>query len=56
MNVLITGGCGYIGSHMTNLLVDKGCKVTVIDNLRTRLGIEKGGPIYNKVLAAVILP
>jgi len=25
----------------------------IIDNLRTRLGIEKGGPLYNKVLAAV---
>jgi hypothetical protein len=24
-----------------------------IDNLRTRLGIEKGGPLYNKVVAAV---
>jgi len=31
MNVLITGGCGYTGSVLTNQLVDEGHKVTVID-------------------------
>jgi nucleoside-diphosphate-sugar epimerase len=31
MNVLITGGCGYTGSVLTNQLVDDGHKVTVID-------------------------
>ena len=31
MNVLITGGCGYTGSVLTNQLVDQGHKVTVID-------------------------
>ena len=34
-NILITGGAGYIGSHVTNLLIDKGYSVTVIDNLIT---------------------
>ena len=34
-NILITGGAGYIGSHVTNLLIDKGYNVTVIDNLIT---------------------
>lgn len=33
MNVLITGGAGYIGSILTSLLLEKGYKVTVIDNL-----------------------
>jgi UDP-glucose 4-epimerase len=32
---LITGGAGYIGSHITNLLIDKGHDVTVIDSLIT---------------------
>tara|TARA_B100001057_G_scaffold492442_1_gene584842 strand:- start:56 stop:1036 length:981 start_codon:yes stop_codon:yes gene_type:complete len=35
MKILITGGAGYIGSHVCNLLLDKGFKVTVIDNLVT---------------------
>ncbi len=31
-NVLVVGGAGYIGSHMTQLLLDKGYTVTVFDN------------------------
>ena len=34
-NILLTGGAGYIGSHVTNLLIDKGYSVTVIDSLIT---------------------
>lgn len=32
-NVLITGGAGFIGSHIAEALVAQGCHVTVIDNL-----------------------
>jgi nucleoside-diphosphate-sugar epimerase len=34
MNILITGGAGYIGSILTPLLLDKKYSVTVIDNYR----------------------
>lgn len=33
MNILITGGAGYIGSHMVRVASDKGHAVTVLDNL-----------------------
>ncbi len=35
MSVLVTGGAGYIGSHMVYELVDAGEKVVVLDNLTT---------------------
>ena len=31
MKILITGGCGFIGSHLTELLVERGHNVTVFD-------------------------
>ncbi len=35
MTVLVTGGAGYIGSHMVHELVDAGDSVVVLDNLST---------------------
>jgi UDP-glucose 4-epimerase len=35
MSVLVTGGAGYIGSHMVWALVDAGEPVVVLDNLKT---------------------
>ena len=35
MNILLTGGAGYIGSHICNILIDQGYKISTIDNLST---------------------
>ena len=35
MKVLVTGGCGFIGSHIVDLLVGAGYEVAVCDNLST---------------------
>jgi len=33
MNVFVTGGAGFIGSHIVDRLIDDGNSVTVYDNL-----------------------
>jgi UDP-glucose 4-epimerase len=35
MHILICGGAGYIGSHMAKILVARGNRVTIFDNLST---------------------
>src|SRR5258708_5248427 len=34
-NILVTGGAGFIASHLVDMLVEKGANVTVVDNLST---------------------
>lgn len=34
-NVLVTGGAGFIGSHLVRRLVNEGASVTVVDNLQS---------------------
>ncbi|MGO1349102.1 MAG: UDP-glucose 4-epimerase GalE [Brevibacterium aurantiacum] len=53
MSVLVTGGAGYIGSHVVRLLSERGDEVLVVDDLST--GIESrvtGLPIVSHDLAA----
>ena len=35
MNVIVTGGCGFIGSNLVERLLEKGYRVIVFDNLST---------------------
>ena len=35
MKILVTGGCGFIGSHLCDLLLKKGHEITVLDDLST---------------------
>jgi len=48
MTVLVTGGAGYIGSHMVHALADAGESVVVIDNLSTGFSafLPKGVPLF----------
>lgn len=35
MKALVTGGCGFIGSHLVERLIKEGCEVIILDNLST---------------------
>lgn len=49
MKVLITGGAGFIGSHLTAYLVNKGVEVVVLDNLL------RGNKIEDAILGKITL-
>lgn len=48
-NVLITGGAGFIGSHVSDLLIEKGYNVVVVDNLSSGCdsNLNKRAKFYN---------
>ncbi|WP_378943071.1 NAD-dependent epimerase/dehydratase family protein [Mesorhizobium sp. ANAO-SY3R2] len=50
-HVLVTGGAGFIGSHLTDLLVERGFEVTVLDCLADQVHADaemdaEGWPVY----------
>jgi len=36
VKVLVTGGAGFIGSHIVDALIEQGHRVVLVDNLATR--------------------
>lgn len=60
MRIVITGGAGFLGSHLTDLLLGQGHEVVGVDNFITGKprNIEhlKGNPHYSFIEHDVILP
>ena len=49
-NILITGGAGFIGSHLTINLVKKGYNITILDNLSEQVhGKKQQSRLYDSV-------
>ncbi|MBF0320221.1 MAG: NAD-dependent epimerase/dehydratase family protein [Nitrospirae bacterium] len=57
-HVIVTGGAGFIGSHLALALLTKGHRVTILDNLHTgkEKNIPKGADFINIDLGADNVP
>jgi UDP-glucose 4-epimerase len=54
MKILVTGGAGFIGSHVVDILVSKNYNVIVVDNLSSgkKENINKNAKFYNVDIAS----
>jgi UDP-glucose 4-epimerase len=54
VRAIVTGGAGFIGSHVVDALVERGDEVTVLDNLSTgrRENVDQGASLVEADLAA----
>ena len=46
MRVLITGGAGFIGSHLADRLIERGARVRILDSLEAQVHPERLRPGY----------
>ncbi|WP_409415534.1 NAD-dependent epimerase/dehydratase family protein [Flavobacterium sp. PS2] len=56
-NILITGGAGFIGSNLALKLIEKGHKITVLDNLSKQIHGEnpvETSPLFKKIKDKVV--
>jgi dTDP-L-rhamnose 4-epimerase len=56
-NILITGGAGFIGSNLALKLIEKGHKITVLDNLSKQIhGVNpvETSPLFKKIKDKVV--
>lgn len=51
MRLLITGGAGYIGSHVVQSALENGIEVEVVDDLSTGVSERVSSPIHNVELS-----
>jgi len=58
MDILITGGAGFIGSHLAEALIRRGDRVTVLDNLSTgkieNVAHLEGDPHFQLVVGSIL--
>lgn len=47
-NIIVTGGAGFIGSHLVDKLIESGYKVTILDNLTPQVHSGKIPAYLNK--------
>ncbi|MFH0772262.1 MAG: NAD-dependent epimerase/dehydratase family protein [Candidatus Omnitrophota bacterium] len=58
MHYLVTGGAGFIGSHLSDRLISEGHKVTILDNLSTgryeNIKHLEGNPNFQMVAGTIL--